>query len=347
MKFNRVAAALAPTTSQKKFAQATEVVPRTIRNWRKRRCLEDFPKLGRPAHDERAHRAAFWRVGREWLRQGRPGWRPVRETLGPDVPTSLIQHWLRVFKERDRQHERERLRRRRESVSVLAKDAFWVQDAAQVGRDNVGEKVDAQAIKDRGTLLTVGIATGGPAEARQTIELLENLRTRRGLPLVLGTDNGSPFVAEPVRNYLRNEKVIHLLSLPRTPQHNSAAEIGIGELKRCARLASDLQIDPAAAHAALVRAATLINNNRPRASKGLKTGAELDETFRVGYTVVSREQFYSECSEQMAEARKSAVGPRAMRMAERAAVFATLEKYGLVKWTRGGSQATLKEEIFL
>jgi transposase InsO family protein len=45
-----------------------------------------------------------------------------------------------------------------------------------------------------------------------------------GPPLVLKTDNGSLFVAEPFEELLKQWQVLALLSPPRTPRYNGAVE---------------------------------------------------------------------------------------------------------------------------
>jgi len=345
MKFNQVAAELGPRTRQKEFAKAVDVDPRTVRNWKKRTRPEDFPKLGRPAHDERAHRNAFWKVGRIYPKL-RCGAETIAETLNGAVPLRLVREYVKRFKACEKRRNRVRILRNRERIEVLAKNAIWVQDSAQVAQTVSGEKVESQIIKDRGPCITVGVSTGGPTKGSDAIELLEALRTTRGLPLVLGSDNGAPFVCQDVEEYLRRHQVIHLRSLPRTPQHNGSAEVGIGELKRCAQLGAAVIATPAVAHDHAIRAAIAINKTRPRASKGFKTGAELDETMVAGYHQVERARFYSECCKRIEDIQQSGMKFRAMRMAERDAIYGALEKYGLVKRYRGGSQATSKAEIF-
>lgn len=346
MKFNQVKTALGRTIKQKEFARAVDVTPRTVRNWRKRTRPEDFPRLGRPAHDERAHSMAFWRVGREYLRQGRCGWLAVSTALNGAVPDRLIQHYVRLFKACENRHKQRRIISRRIRVEVLAKNALWVQDSAQMGREPSGEKIESQIIKDRGSLVTVGISTGGPTRTEDVLELLDRLKHTRELPLVLASDNGSPFVADAVEEYLKREKVIHLRSLPCTPEHNGSAEVGIGEIKRCSKLGRGVIVQRQLAHAAVVRAAVTLNTNRVRLSKGLKTGAQLDEVLPVGYNQVKRDRFYDECSKSIKEAQQRTLGKRAKRMAEREAIYNTMEQFGLVKRYRGGSQAPAKAEIF-
>jgi transposase InsO family protein len=45
-----------------------------------------------------------------------------------------------------------------------------------------------------------------------------------GPPPVVKSDNGSPFVAEPFEELLKQWQVLALLSPPRTPRYNGAVE---------------------------------------------------------------------------------------------------------------------------
>lgn len=314
MKLNQIASELKPQIKQKDLARALEITPRTLRNWSKKTAPESFPKLGRPAHDERAHRNAFWCVGREYVRQGGCSWRSTAHALGGSIPIRLIQTYTRLFKSCEKRHERRRILLHRQQVEVLAKNALWVQDGAQVGRNQDGKPIESQVVKDRGSLVTVGIRTGEPARGRDAVALLDQIKKTRGLPLVLGSDNGSPYICRETEAYLKHEQVIHLKSLPRTPQHNGAAEVGIGELKRCAKLNAAWITTPEIAHRAAVKAANLINKNRLRQSKGFKTATILDETMVVGYHQVERGRFYEECSKRIQESQLGKISWREKRM---------------------------------
>ena len=56
-------------------------------------------------------------------------------------------------------------------------------------------------------MMTIGISTGGPTRTEDVIELLDQLKATQGLPLVLGSDNGSCFVSVEVSSYLEREQV--------------------------------------------------------------------------------------------------------------------------------------------
>lgn len=60
---------------------------------------------------------------------------------------------------------------------------------------------------------------------------LRSLFAWHGAPLVLKTDNGSPFCAGATLDLLRENQVIPLFSPPGTPEYHGAIEAGIGSLK--------------------------------------------------------------------------------------------------------------------
>jgi hypothetical protein len=57
-------------------------------------------------------------------------------------------------------------------------------------------------------------------------------RRRSGAPLVLKSDNGSPFSAETMRDFLTCWGVWSLFSPPRTPSYNGSCEAAVGSMKR-------------------------------------------------------------------------------------------------------------------
>lgn len=67
--------------------------------------------------------------------------------------------------------------------------------------------------------------------ASLVIRVLESLFRWFGRPLVLKSDNGSPFVAEDVKAFLRREGVHALYSPEGTPEYNGSVEAGIGSIK--------------------------------------------------------------------------------------------------------------------
>lgn len=69
------------------------------------------------------------------------------------------------------------------------------------------------------------------ATAQETIPALAPLFAGHGAPLVLKTDNGSPFCASLTQDFLHDHRVTMLFSPPYWPRYNGAIEASIGSLK--------------------------------------------------------------------------------------------------------------------
>jgi hypothetical protein len=69
------------------------------------------------------------------------------------------------------------------------------------------------------------------ADADHAVDALRSLFARHGAPLILKTDNGSPFGADQTQNFLAQSNVKSLFSPAYTPRYNGAVEAGIGSLK--------------------------------------------------------------------------------------------------------------------
>lgn len=328
------------------LAEFLGVHERTLRNWRRRASGGTSRPIGRPRHGVETHRRAFFAVGRELIRQGYPGWRKISAALGPGIPTGLVQEYVGRFKALKRRRYERRRKRTRVSTEVLATNAVWSQDATHLGRAPEGQ-AQGEVLKDRGSIRTIGAQVGPPSGGAEVVKILEMAKEARGLPLVLSTDNGSQYRNEELAGYLEREQVIHLYSLPRTPQHNGAAEIQIRGLKELAGLGKGVKLESLQEAAVkLEKAAACIDETRPVLSRNLKTARELDDTMpRVGLEI--RESFFTRCQARMRRAVASTSTWRAARLAEREAVFFTLEEFGLVRRTQGGRPYVApKAEIF-
>jgi transposase InsO family protein len=252
------------------------------------------------------------------------------------VPTRLVQRYVRLFKRQRDGHQRRRIERCRVSVEVLARDVIWVQDGWHMGRLMDGRALESQLFKDRGSLRTVCWDIGLAQSQEDLIAQLEAMRLSRGLPLVVSSDNLSSCCGRLVQAYLEYYEVIHLLSLPRTPQHNGAAECHIRELREVTGFRKGMLHGGVVEPASRLLCAVGQLDGRLRASKGYKTAVELDAALPMGYNVVGRARFYREACKRMKTAVLGARSWREARMAEREAVYATLECFGLVRRVRGG-----------
>jgi transposase InsO family protein len=333
-----------PNICRRAAARQLGVSERTLRNW-ERGAQEALKPLGRPAVSSGQRFKAYLQVARALRQQGsQAGWRPVLEKVKPFVSTRLVQEGLRALKKRRRLKLSKKICANRIHVEVLSPNVIWAQDSAHVGRTSK-EEVKAEVIKDRGTLGYIGLAVGPSATSDEILDMLEAQKRGRGLPLVWATDNGSAYKSEKVAEYLRCEKVVHLLSRPRTPQDNGSAENGIRELKEDTGLGKGVKLSgPVEAAQKLAVSWYILDHGRPRASKGYRTAEELEVQLPSWRERVTRVAFYEQACGSMEKAVKGGGTARQKRQDQREAVYETLERYQLISRTRGGKPFKLVQQ---
>jgi len=226
-------------------------------------------------------------------------------------------------------------------VELLRKDALWSIDAT-----HVGGKEEAVVVRKVATTSTADIGVGGPPVAGDLVGALERARKARGcLALVVALDNGGPMRSRELRAWADRERVVLLFNLPRTPQHNGWGEHGMRELKeeaglptRATRTCGDAREDPPEGEvAARLERARRVLDRRPRASRGWKTALAVDAALPPCYCALARERFHEAACSAIREALAVPGTARARRRAEREAIFATMERFGLIRRTRGGA----------
>ena len=165
---------------------------------------------------------------------------------------------------------------------------------------------------------------------------------------MLLTDNGGPYKSRRLARWLARHGVVHLKSLPRTPQHNAACEHGHGELKGDAEL--PLRRCPDAARVALDRllaSATRLDHHRLRATRAWHTAVQADEAAPPWTVHVSRDRFYATARCRIRQGVLHSRKGRARRRAIRHAVLQALEDFELITITRGGAPclAPIAEDV--
>ena len=178
------------------------------------------------------------------------------------------------------------------------------------------------------------------ANAETTCAALEALFVEHGPPLVIKSDNGSPFIADETTELLAGRGVVHLLSPPYTPQYNGACEAGIGGLKTRTHEQAALAGRPGHWTADDVEAARCIGNelHRPYGPMAA-TPAEvwrarrpITTTERVAFAaalVRHRDSILHESGYTIDEA----VSPATHASWERTAISRALVECGLLKFT--------------
>ncbi len=313
----------APHGSQKIIAQALGLSDRTLRSWKnnvsdkrkgrkiKKLCLSEIKII----------------IG-EWRRQGRPGVRPVSKAL-PHIPVRRIREIIFLLKKKDRFRKKIKFQKSRISIDVGQAGIILTMDGATIRK---GE--DLVIAKDRGSLQIAVQKCRKSLRSKDVLRVLARFKSRGRLPLVLCTDNGSPFCSNEVHHFLKENKVIHLRSLPRVPQHNGACENAVKEVKN---LLKD-------GHA-VVSALKVLNQCLKRRRLGYKTAALFDKENRACYDENIRQEIYERAQ---AEIERSYVGTKngyEKRKREREAILSTLECLALIKITRGHQNMSNKAEV--
>jgi hypothetical protein len=346
------------------------VTVRTLWNWEHEEPSPRGP--GRPRHSAKERRRVRRLVAKALRVVGvTAGWRTVCRAVEEPAPVRLVREILRETKARLRRRERARIERRRVHVEVLAKDALWSIDATHAGGGT-----EAVAVREVATTRTIDLSVGPSPDAGDLVLALERAGAARGrLPLVLALDNGGPMRSEELRAWAEREKVVLLHNVPRTPQHNAWSERGMRDLKeeagletRTSRARSSRRLRPAQdpglreanmaireppggpsatgppsaadrvadVAARLERARRTLDHGRPRASRGWRTAVAVDAALPSWYGAVSRERFHDASCSAIRDALAVPGTARARRRAAREAVFATMERFGQIRRTRGG-----------
>jgi transposase InsO family protein len=238
----------------------------------------------------------------------------------------LIRDVVAELKRRRRRRREAHILANRTSVKVHKPGALVVLDAAKVPGQKGGECI---VYKDRGSLIVDAKASANKAtRASDTLAVLSNLKDQGRLPLVAATDNGSPFVADPVEDFLHQNKVVHLKSLPRVPQQNGSAENAVGDVKG---LVKD--------GATLGDACQILNHCRKRESLDWKTATEFDQEHFEPCTMEVRNEFYNAAKAAIEVAQLGTKNAYEKRKAEREAIFQTMESFSLITRIRGHRHA--------
>lgn len=309
-----------PRGQLKWIAQGLDVSERTLRNWK--RSYPSIKKRGRCVKEVTLKEKI--QIGREWKRQGFPGSRPIIHKTG--LRARAVREVVSELKLRRKLRAQAHRKRVQIRTKVTKPLAFAVMDGATLkkGTDHI-------VYRDRATLSVETTPCYGPVDSSHTLALLENLKTKGRLPLVLGTDNGSPFCANAVKDYLRRNQVVHLLSLPHVAQQNGSAENAVGEFKSLAKQGLEDKSE------------FILNQCRIRKSLGWQTSSQYGLS-ATPFDQETRSRFYESAQ---ANIFKAAFGTQSVydrRKKEREAIFQTMEDFELITRTRGGLPLRAKAE---
>ena len=185
---------------------------------------------------------------------------------------------------------------------------------------------------------TIDMSFGPPAMGEEVVALLERaVRTRGGAPLVYVSDNGPPYRSAAVATWCAEHGVLHLFSLPRTPQHNAASDHGMCELEEDTLIGKGTRVvDTDATLTALQASRDRIDAHQLRRTRGWRTAVEADRVHPNGNDLTSRKRVLEEVACGLEQAALYSKGRRARRRAIHEAILGALERRGVITRTRGG-----------
>ncbi len=201
-----------------------------------------------------------------------------------------------------------------------------------------GKSVEAQVVRDAATMEIPAVSVGPPATAEDAVALVRRAAKERGvLPLVLTTDNGPQYKAARFTRFLEKAGVIHLRTLPHTPQHNPWVERTHRELKEESGLGKGVVL-PCAEHARVLLewARDRLDHLRLRPRLGYRTAAVAGAAMGPRYNAELRARLVRAVRMRVEAAVQCTEDKRERRRKERAAILAVLEEFELIRVTRGG-----------
>lgn len=318
-------------------AACLRLTPRTLREWQegwRDDRLEVEPR-GRPA--ERADQS-------------------MRDTIvamfhlmGPGVGLRTLQA---MFPETARRELEDMLHRYRDvyltRTSMLVHvlrwrraGAVWAMDFTQPPTPIEGQYEKILVVRDLAsgeTLLSLPVESETSKSVR---DALIALFLEHGVPLVIKSDNGSPFVAEETQKLLAEWSVLQLLSPPGTPEYNGACEAGIGGLKTRAHHESARNDRPGEWTCDDVEAARLMANQTGRPWGAAGVTPDQAWSYRRPIDQDDRKVFGELVADFAEEARVEQgylpgidLGPAARAAVHRVAISRALVAYGILEVRR-------------
>jgi hypothetical protein len=270
----------------------------------------------------------------------RAGWSSgegsVHHALGGALSRRLVRECLAELKATRRSANRQASEDRRTHVKVLVKDAIWSVDGTHLGRDERGRTVVAEIARDVASTKTLGASIGPPASSADVVAMLDRIvLVTDARPLVVATDGG-PENRGPLDAWCERHDVVHLTNLPQTPEHNPWVEHGNREIKDETVLGKGNRVhDTHAVARELVCALDRIDGHRPRRTRGWKTARQSYGLLPAADALIDRERFVHAVHCARTRAVQDCKTPRQERLAEREAVLATLNCFGLITRHRG------------
>jgi len=189
---------------------------------------------------------------------------------------SISRRRVRSFITRLRRRQLRRLRDAKLHVTWHLPNLAWAVDALHLQSSPADPGVVVVLARDLASHFHFEPLVLNAESALHNLDWLQRLCARHGPPLLLKRDNGAPFNASILDDFLAANGIIHLNSPIRHPSYNGAIEHGVGSFKRAVQAAidPDLPVPQIPKLLSLIRAVIHLHNTRPRRSLGGLTPAQ-------------------------------------------------------------------------
>jgi transposase InsO family protein len=311
------------------------VPERTFRDWRldlATNLLRATP-LGRPAYvaPPSERNLVIHRIDELGPGIGLPTLRPQFPQMPRAELEDILKHQRRLWRQCNRE---------------VLNELHWSTPGAVWAIDHHGPRAQAIDGNCHYLLAVRDLASGQvllwlpvtDATAQTTVQAIEMLFLTLGAPLVLKSDNGSAFIAAPLRKLCRRFGVKNLYSPPRTPGYNGSIEATIGSLKiRTERYAAQ-NGHPGAwttadTDAARLEANTTARPHGPSPDQAWKARPRITQNQREAFLEATARRF-----QDLAAAQDQPQDDAQHRAMDRAAISQVLVELGYLSITRGRSR---------
>lgn len=215
------------------------------------------------------------------------GYRRVRAAVSTESQPVSFKRVYRVWRQGGLCLPKRRPRKRVRSgqhrwMSAIAPNGIWAYDFVFDACAN-GQKLKCLVVIDEWTRECLAIEVGGRLSSRRVVDVLSRLVSLYGAPSHLRSDNGPEFIAETVKEWLKQENIATAYIDPGRPWQNGMAESFIGRFRdEC--LNREWFLNRRDAKTMIEAWRSRYNHEHPHSGLGYETPAQR----RAGWLAVSR-----------------------------------------------------------